>query len=68
MAIYNVYLKSKGYCLVNVNEYLPEDEILTLRQLFFLLMRAGCFTFVVLAIVFNNIDLSYLQSMTLQFH
>ncbi len=59
VALYKVYLKSNDYRIANANEYLPEDEIHTLRQIYFLLMMAGCFTFVVLAIVFNNIDLSY---------
>ena len=58
--INKIYLRIKDYRLVNMSEYFPEDEIHTLRQIFFLLMMAGCFTYVVLALVVGNIDLSYL--------
>jgi hypothetical protein len=54
------YLRIKNYRVVDANEYFPEDEIHILRQIYFLLMMAGCFTFVVLALVVENYDLIYL--------
>lgn len=62
LLINRLYLKIRDKTIFDMRQYFPEDEIHTLRQVVFLFMMAGCFTNVVLALVFANVDMWYLAT------
>ncbi len=62
LLINRLYLKIKDKTIFDIKQYFPEDEIHTLRQVVFLFMMAGCFTYVVLELVFANVDMWYLAT------
>lgn len=58
IAIKNKF-KGSSNRYMNPHEFLPEDEVHTLRQLFYLLLMAACFINVFYSIIFADVDLVY---------
>ena len=56
--LYN-YLKKNTDKYIDVNELLPEDEIHTLRQVFYLILMAMCVVNIFYWITCSNLDISY---------
>lgn len=56
--IYNV-LKNKYISSININELLPEDEVHTLRQVFYLIMMALCIVNIFYALTAGEQELYY---------
>lgn len=57
--IYN-RIKNNSSRYLNPQEYLPLEEITTLRQVFYLIMMALCFVNILYSLVFTNADWIYL--------
>ncbi|WP_407378776.1 hypothetical protein [Methanobrevibacter sp.] len=62
LLINRLYLRIRDKTIFDIRQYFPEDEIHSLRQVVFLFMMAGCFTYVVLDLVFANVDIWYLAT------
>ncbi|WP_406535690.1 hypothetical protein [Methanobrevibacter sp.] len=56
--VYNK-IKNNPHRLLNPSEYFPEDELHTLRQIFYLIMMALFFMNILYSLVFINEDLTY---------
>ena len=52
-------VKGRTYRVLNPKEYLPEEEIHTLRQIFYLIMMALFFINILYTVIFINSDITY---------
>ena len=53
-------LKGSDNKFISPKEYLPDEEIHSIRQIYYLLMMALCFFIVIYTLVFTNYDLLYI--------
>jgi hypothetical protein len=53
-------LKNNYFKSINMNDYLPEDEVHTLRQVFYLIMMALCVVNIFYSILGTTMDIYYL--------
>ena len=55
-----IYKRIKTHELLNLQEYLPEEEIHTIRQVFYLIIMTLCFINILYSITFTTDDIIYL--------